>query len=327
MDCLHPYILRAGQMSNTIYTDSIALATHTDAAWRGLMYQLLRVNNNCSSLTASYITGTSIANKVVVKEITEGGKKYCVVHEKRAVCVQGVTTTTNRFKYGLGTLAALSATDSLTNVHIQATHPFADTWTQEQVVAVFFGVSARSLIIAGNHRDANTNGVNPCIGGTPVYGRTDPSHTKDWGFHQAVVGLRSYITEASCPLASCAVIQFHGKANSNCAPAQVFLSVGSDSHTTTVYPRSTVYPYYRIKQAIPSGWVAKDPVDDVVCKLTATKNVQGRLFNGVTPDVCGADATTFSHTFVHIEQNDEQRDPYDPANPYATWISVINTAF
>jgi hypothetical protein len=231
-------------------------------------------------------------------------------------------------RYGLGTLAVHSAQSSVeNNVHIQGPHPFADALTQEQTTAIFYGLAARSLLIAGAHRKANQNGENPCLPGKG-YGRTDATHTNTWGFHQAFLGLNDFITELGCPRDSCAVIQFHGKADSSCAPAKIFLSIGSADGED--YSDTMTQPYFRIKQEIikrfsmVSGDV-RDPGDDELCDLAATKNVQGRIINGVNEDdVCGPNANVVSGVFVHIEQN---RIPFRLDSSYDTWVTVINNSF
>ena len=57
------------------------------------------------------------------------------------------------------------------------------------------------------------------------------------------------------------------------------------------------------------------------CSLNATKNVQGRLLNGVAAEcVCCTAASSYTQKFVHIEQDPNFRNPSD-------WIAPITDTF
>lgn len=117
--------------------------------------------------------------------------------------------------------------------------------------------------------------------------------------------------------ASWFVIQWHGMANTTCQNTDVHLSHGLN---VTPAPADTV-AVLRDKLLLHNPtWVVSLPGPGS-CDLNATKNVQGRLLNGVAPErVCCTAVSQITQRFIHIEQHLSFRIP-------SQWIAPLIDTF
>ncbi|KAL0573048.1 hypothetical protein V5O48_008907 [Marasmius crinis-equi] len=263
---------------------------------------------------------------------------FCVLHERKAQPnpdPEGGPI----FVRGWGTLVVPnSSSDSgvpRPGVHLSAPHPQYDLFTPEQAGALFEGVGARSLLVAGRSRLALLNAttcVQPGSGTTgTVYYVTDPAHNDKEPFVTASKAIWKWQqTQGGCPSSSCAFIQMHGKGASSCPTDTAFISTGLGRSESSIawYTDDVDRPVKRIqkniRQAEPS-WNVSLPSDSN-CSLVATTNVFGRFINGVPENmVCeqAANASLATGAFVHIEQASVSRQPA----AYNAWITALNESF
>ncbi len=193
---------------------------------------------------------------------------------------------------------------------VEAPHPFHDTNTLDEALAIFEGVSARVLISAGGHRCASM--ATGCSGSSTacdrygpephgVYRLSDPAHASRGTFHIAHTALAAAHPES-------VAISVHGFGSISEAPdAQVILSNG----TTAAIPSDA--PVARLAAALEAGGVAGVVSCNAgagvpeVGSLCGTTNVQGRHLNG-SPDPCTTAGGASRQRFVHLEQTRTVRD-------------------
>ncbi|MBW2461391.1 MAG: hypothetical protein JRH11_07075 [Deltaproteobacteria bacterium] len=180
-------------------------------------------------------------------------------------------------------------------VIFEAPHPFYDTGTLSQSVALFRDLPGRALIASSTHRCANStesgcDGTTGSCGTTGPYRESDVAHATDSMFHRAHVAL----SEAySGDLA----ISLHGMGGDGAS-----LSNGT---TDAVGPDT---PVARIAAAFVSAGIARvtscssGTSAPTEARLCGTTNVQGRHLNGAA-DACTTPALSATERFVHIEQS------------------------
>ncbi|KAH8823793.1 hypothetical protein DL96DRAFT_1741902 [Flagelloscypha sp. PMI_526] len=266
---------------------------------------------------------------VTIFEEDETGSTYCVLSETS-------TTSEGYYLRGWGLAIARLDVNETRTVHFSAPHPIFDGDTPQQAAAVFSATSAKSLLVDGRHRGALLEAT-PCIhpsDPSTIDYRTDPTHDNEEPFVTASLAILDWqVSQGGCPSASCAFVQFHGKAETSCPNESAFLSSGLGTSASSIawYQDSTDRPIKRIKSLIPKyfpdpTFVATMPSDGTGCGLTATTNVIGRTMNGVPrADVCttAATASTATGMFVHIEQSFFTVS----SAVYGNWSNVFQEAF
>ncbi|PPQ99978.1 hypothetical protein CVT24_009557 [Panaeolus cyanescens] len=334
IDCLYDYTVPSNYYSCAAFaTAQPQVSPDEVTGWTAAVTQLLNAGGTCSLPTGSTISGSY---QVTDFFDTTSGRNYCVLSEIDAVTVG----SKNYFTRGWGTFVTpRDVTLATMTLHHSAPHPIADTDTPHQAAAIFIGTDSRSLLVAGRHRAAlSSTSVSPpnpppCVIDSCVntaYTQTDPVHDADEPFHLAMVSIRTWqnAQTGGCPGATCAYLQWHGKGSSTCSSDNVFLSSGLGSGGTCYNP--TTLPINRIKAELnsvfPTGTHAT-PADDPACTLTATRNLFGRLVNGVAAgNVCttaGSCVGTDFGQFVHLEQE----SAYRSSTNYNNWITAITNAF
>jgi hypothetical protein len=206
-------------------------------------------------------------------------------------------------------------------IHILAPHPKANVYTPKQAVVLFKKTGAKSLFIAGRHRDPFPM-KRACVNHN--YSKPDPTHEvvclfcilpfincnlKDITIGQAFLQCHKaiclwQIANGGCPAPSCAYLQMHGKKSTTCSDVDIFLSAGLGtclllvrdfhaSHLTCAiicsvnsswYTEIPDSPVRQVKFQLETAiWPARTIFlpSDNSCTLTATQNVFGRLLNGV----------------------------------------------
>jgi hypothetical protein len=190
----------------------------------------------------------------------------------------------------------------------QAVHPVADSTTEIQAVTVFKNTDSRSFLMAGAHRNANS-AASACL---PDYPESDASHNVNPMVQAANEELLAYYGAESW-----FAIQWHGMAGTTCPNTDVHLSHGLN---VTPAPGDKIAVLHDKLLQHNATWVVSLPGPGS-CSLNATQNMQGRLLNGVAPDlVCSTAASLVSQKFIHIEQHMEFRIP-------SKWIAPLTDAF
>ncbi|TFK21850.1 hypothetical protein FA15DRAFT_672144 [Coprinopsis marcescibilis] len=299
-------------------------------AWSTAVNNLLNINGDCPT-TPVDVPG--LGGTYTMARFTESsdGRAFCVISEKNTFA-----GTTNVFARGWGfVIATANNADHLRALHFSAPHPIYDQTTPTQASALFKRVNAKSLVVAGRHRQASSES-SACAtpsNASDTYYRTDPSHDDDEPFHDALVATRDWQNNnGGCPNDRCAYIQFHRK--TSCPTYDIFLSSGPGNGAASHewYHGTTVRPVRRLKEALDAnlpplaGTLHGLPSTANDCQLTATKNVFGRIVNGrIPPTHCSNDATLASVTgsFIHVEQS----DPIVLADYYDEWTNALVSAF
>ncbi|KAF8884518.1 hypothetical protein BD779DRAFT_1663032 [Infundibulicybe gibba] len=287
------------------------------AAWTQLVSALLTSGGACDTIEVPEVLDGVYA---VTRFSEPTGLSYCVLSESD-------TTSAGRYVRGWG-LFVVPMVPVSRNLHISAPHPKFDLGTPRQAADLFRAVGARSLLIPGRSRRAFMTPTE-CVTDTdeePYY-KTDPAHDKAEPFFDASKAIWEWQTRnGGCPSASCAFIQFHGKGKTTCANDHMFLSSGLGNGPW--YTNDTSRPIKRLQrqlQGVFPSWKISLPSDSA-CKLTATRNIVGRLINGVNETlVCNttAEASAVKGEFIHIEQSLETRkNQY-----YDKWAVALNETF
>ncbi|KIM49807.1 hypothetical protein M413DRAFT_21945 [Hebeloma cylindrosporum] len=256
------------------------------------------------------------------------GRSFCVLSEKK------YESPRHHFRKGWGTMVVPFADAEVSrDIHFSAPHPgvgpASDEGTPRYAAAAFKNTGAKSLLVAGRHRDAYpyNDREHACVEGVEHYSRTDSAHAIDQPFFIAQQEIKSWQDGKGCDITKCAYIQIHRKFS--CPDVDAYLSAGlgftpvsvdwyNDNDSPAKSIRDEMTPLFTPKKIrIPS---------DVPCAgLTATDNVFGRLLNGRTvAEVCTMHATTDTVTgrFVHIEQTTDMLS----ASNYVNFAKAVKIA-
>jgi hypothetical protein len=176
-------------------------------------------------------------------------------------------------------------------------HPISDARTLDQGVALFEGLRARALIVAGTHRCANENpaGCNGstkvCRDDTGVFRESDMAHV-DGSIFQAAH--RAFARQFTRDI----VVSLHGMGYRG-----VVVSDGTVTRSSTTAFVSRLAK--SLKRVFPGERVLNCNEDDHVPQvaLCGTTNVQGQYLNLGEDGVCTMTATVASGRFLHLEQS------------------------
>ncbi|ETW93017.1 MAG: hypothetical protein ETSY1_41065 [Candidatus Entotheonella factor] len=202
--------------------------------------------------------------------------------------------------------------NAIRELSIQVPHPHHEPRTADQGIGIFKGSEARSFIMAGAHRHANTR-PGPC---QPAFLEADASYNHESPFHAAVEGIADFYARNR---QSFTALQFHGMTYYACKGVHVYMSYGSN---TQPLPGTALAQLRTALVKHNPDWAVRLPGEQAACRLYGGSNIQGRLLNGVAAvDVCHTSAAAVSEQFVHIVQ---APGPYRHAQP---WIAAINQTF
>ncbi|KAF8644881.1 hypothetical protein AX16_008218 [Volvariella volvacea WC 439] len=317
VDCFHAYTVP----ENTYDWLTYVIAQPTSAeqfAWVQAVTRLLNVDGDCTSLSVpdpikAYYTIRPF------QETIAGGRSYCVLAETTTI---GTVRPYYTRGWGLVVVPATKAAVSK-NLHFSTPHPVSEFYVPQQAAALFRGTGAKSLLIAGRHREAYS-APSSCIS---TYMKTDAAHDNTQPFFHAAVAIRMWQNlNGGCPSATCAYIQIHGKKERSCSSDDIFLSTGLEYSSWYTNPSHPVRRLQgTLKTVFPSHWKITVPLrTESACNLTATENIFGRMLNGVPfRRVCSSSASTVTGQFIHAEQDEEARWPTNEVR----WIAAINNAF
>ncbi|PFH48784.1 hypothetical protein AMATHDRAFT_64610 [Amanita thiersii Skay4041] len=313
-----------GYVVRTYTQETYDAAQPTDEqrnAWSIAVSSILNTDGNCTAV------GDALPDPLKdiynVFELTESSGSFCVLAEQVA---EGDKT----YQKGWGLMVVPSTRGAVSrHVHIAAPFPRFALQTEEQSTVIFKGVGAKSLFIPGRQfRSYPQQSLCILSTATTTYYKTDPVHDKDELFfdtYQQIINWQN--ANGGCPSASCAYVSLSGKGASSCKLDQVFISAGL-SESTGWYTEHEDYPAKRIQSNLVDEfpfWKISLPSDSN-CDLVATKNIVGRMINGVNAsDVCSEAASPESTLgqFVHIEQSMISR--YKEF--YSRWANAILKSF
>ena len=186
-------------------------------------------------------------------------------------------------------------------VIVEVPHPFFDVDTATEALAVFDGLDARALIVAGTHRCANTGEPSGCDGTTSACGANAPYPTSDMA-HTT----ESFFQVAHEVLAERHVddwiLSLHGMAGDG-----VHVSNGTTLATTGDAPVARIAAALAIE--LPDETIAScndHPGATTTASLCGTTNTQGRHVNGAA-SACTDAATHATGRFLHLEQSSSVR--------------------
>ena len=294
------------------------------ADWRGVVGQML--GGTCAP-TASLPPSLSGVYNLRTFTDTDNGKAYCVLMETLDADGNG------KVDRGWGTVIVNPTAQR--ELSVQVSHPKFDAETADQGIGVFRGVDARSFVMAGTHRYANPycsrvqdfdceagrRVIVPASGAADEYLEADVAHNPDSLFQGATQALQSHYdalgpTGNTLLLGEFAALQFHSMAAGSC-DAEIYLSYGLGAPAGLPSPGDTLSQLQERLLGIPAAASVQVVGDAPTCSLNGTRNVQGRLLNGVAADSVGATpAATYSGRFIHAEQDPGFRDPQ-------AWIDAI----
>ncbi|KAJ3099260.1 hypothetical protein HDU97_003324 [Phlyctochytrium planicorne] len=245
-----------------------------------------------------------LSGVVEVKKIvdTAVGRSFCVAAEV-------LLDANGKFKNGWGTFIVPINEITGSGLHLQAPHPIFDGNTDLLATDVFRNVKGfRSLLLANRHRNAFKSD-NPCLPNLG-YSITDPAHNSAEPFFAYSTSILKFENARTCPKQdSCGILQLHGKGDDTCASDSAFVTAGTS--VGSAYTRNPQWIANRLLHALQVSsvsngldWQVTSPVTSD-CGLTATRNVVGKVLNGVDGGmVCSPNAvksTSVTGRFAHIE--------------------------
>ena len=145
----------------------IAAQANSDerSEWNAAVASLLTVDGNCTSSVLP--AGLSEVYHVsLFAEAGVNGKSFCVLSE--------INSLDSHYARGWGLMVVPATRSGVSRcIHISAPHPKYDQNTPNQAAAIFKNTGAKSLFIAGRHRDAYSL-ARSCV--NDDYSKTDPAH-------------------------------------------------------------------------------------------------------------------------------------------------------
>lgn len=260
-----------------------------------VMLQMLEQETNIS-LPAS-LEGIM---QVVVFRDTENRQDYTLLMEI------GDTDNNGVVDRGFGTFIVNNNAER--ELNIAAPHVLYEPNTRTQAIKIFKASGARSFIMAGAHRYADSD-ESDC---QPDYPISDAAHNVRHMFFVATKVLMTFYN--TYPWYQ---LQFHGYDADICPDANVNISHGNyrvkpSRHSVITRLRDNLQVHN------PTWMIAIDGED---CSYDGGNNTSGRLLNGIPEDlVCFTDAKKFGPTFIHIEQHAAYR-------AFEDWVDAIIDTF
>ncbi|PFH48356.1 hypothetical protein AMATHDRAFT_5852 [Amanita thiersii Skay4041] len=230
------------------------------------------------------------------------------------------------YKKGWGILVVPSTRAAVSRfVHLSAPFPQAGINTVPQATAVFTGIGAKSLFIPGRNRNAYNKRSKCTV--NPAYNKTSSVHDNNETFLNTTVQIRNWQNaNGGCPPTSCAHIQFMGKGKS-CPSDEVFISAGIND-SSGWYGKNPNYSGRRIRDNLRMKYPKSNfsLPSDSSCDLIGSKNIVGRLLNGVDVSKVCTEAASPANTkgeFVQLETSPRMRKK----EYYEGWVEVFNQSF
>ena len=330
VSCYVRYLPRAG--STRFPIGEAIPSEHIRLTWRIYLESLLRAIPRSDPISAcSKITPISkiLSDWVTVRDLTEVNRtaRHCLLHPA-SISKEGLWHP----PWGMVVIARQPKTP----VYLFVSHPVTDDNTAAQGAAVYKGLDASLLMIAGTTRDAFAPMQTPASGtlACPNSLSLDAAHQPRLLFQaalEAVMHVRSgYFSQnlllqnvassqmhSETQLDEYVVVEFHAMAQTSCKDVDIFLSSGivedNDRHKDRVLENALK----AVNQTLRIAWPSKGTR---LCHLAGTTNIQGRLLNGVPGgEVCHRSASSASNRFLHIEQKIWPRSQ----DAHSMWVSAL----
>jgi hypothetical protein len=192
-------------------------------------------------------------------------------------------------------------------LHLQVPHPYSDFGTELQGATLLRSSGARSLLMAGAHRQASAT-ASAC---QAEYRRSDAAHEVALPFHAITEAILAYHEQRRQEFA---VLQLHSFGPDGCPGVDVHISDGTARQPPEGSPARLLRDALAARN---SRWTITVSGDEPPCELHGAGNVQGRLLNGVpASQVCTRRAEAASGRFLHAEQKFHACDA-------AAWAAAI----
>jgi hypothetical protein len=248
----------------------------------------------------------SLSSIYQVRSFTDSSnsKTYCLAMEVNDVTGPSGSAD-GKVDKGWGTLIVDENADR--EISHTAPHVLYDLTTESEAISIFKATNSRSYLLAGTHRAASS--APGCQADCCGYEITDVAHETRNFFHHATVAMDNYYGSSEWTH-----IQWHGMASDSCS-ANVMMATGYG--TSVQAPASSRLAQLRSRMQFHNpSWVI-EATGAGSCSMTGTTNVQGRFLNGVSEaNACGSSAQQYTQTFIHIEQDPNNRNP-------SNWIQSI----
>lgn len=183
--------------------------------------------------------------------------------------------------------------NALRELHLQVPHPYFDFGTELQGATLMRASGARSLLMAGAHRQASTT-PSAC---QPEYCLSDVAHETALPFHAITEAILAHHGRRRQDFT---VLQLHSFGPDGCPGVDIHISDG------TAQPPPAASKARRLRDALAArnrAWTITVSGGEPPCALHGAGNVQGRLLNGVpAAQVCTRRAVRASGRFLHAEQ-------------------------
>lgn len=290
--------------------------TKTLEDWKGVIGEMLEGDcrnidlNNYPNLNGRYKLYKFKDTKVISKP-----KYYCVF------AATGTDTnhpTSYRAEFAWGTFITRIRQPGedvrIFNLSIDVPHPYSDKNTYEQGVQIYKNSQARSMYLAGAHREADSD-ESDC----GDYHKADASHNYQNALTSTTMAVKDYWESKNRKFA---VIQIHGKDSDNCEYSDVFVADGAANTMGGMKNPHPIVEKFRVNledeiHHVPvDGFYSVDTFSsdnsDSPCNLGATQNIQARVLNklGGKDDICnfekdgtGRFIENPNGTFLQIEQS------------------------
>jgi len=285
--------------------------------WKGVIREMLE--GKCRNIDLNNYPQLNGRYKLYYFEDTKMSKPkyYCVF---AATSTNTPHPTYDRAQFAWGTfITRIRQPDEdvrIFNLSIDVPHPYSDLGTYEQGVQIYKHSQARSMYLAGAHREADSD-ESDC----GEYNKADASHNYQNALTSTTMAVKKYWESKSRDFA---VIQIHGKATDTCEYSDVFVADGAANTYGDMQNPNPIVEKFRenleeeIHHAPVDGFYSVDTFSSHSgCPLGATKNIQARVLNGMEgkDDICNfkKDGTgkffdNPNGTFLQIEQSKKVRD-------------------
>jgi len=222
-----------------------------------------------------------------------------------------------------------SSGEETLNVSIDIPHPYNDWGTYPQGTLIFIESDARSMYLAGAHRNARTD-TSKCDAGTSTktYKTSDASHEYQHPLTYTTLGFRNHWKPNEGGTKKYAVIQIHGKGKQTCTKSAIFIADGrADASGNKKAPgpdSKAVALRTNLKSTLAgeelNGGIhtvdETNSIDSVTadtnkCYLAATRNIQMKI----------------AQTFKNVQPTEENICKFATNNNAESWNTSINNRF
>jgi len=289
--------------------------TTTLEDWQKVIGQMLE--GQCRQIDLDNYPGLNNRYKLyrfVDTKVIDKPKDYCVFTSTATKKMNNV----DRAAYAWGTFITRirqpDETIRIFNLSIDVPHPLADSNTYEQGITIYKYSQARSMYLAGSHRETD-----PEESDCGKYNKADASHNYQHPLTYTTMAVEEYWNSKGKDFA---VIQIHGKDTDTCQSSDVFVADGAaDKMGKSQNPGTIAEKFKESLETSVSSYTTLN-IDTLKsnsnCNLGATQNIQARLINGIKEksNICnfhdksgnGQFIENPNGKFLQIEQSSKVRE-------------------